>query len=1054
MARITLTPVGQDQPLTVPGGQAGGQAEEQAPTPTTGRGRIRLTPVGDASPAPQGDRPTIPARASSGGGSGESPLGDFAKGLVHGGTQGSGAMMGAAAGGVLGLATGPAAPVAFPVLSAAGYMIGNWAGSEAAGGLVGEESDAEKPLFHGGKVFGEIMGGVGSLPSIARRVQGALPDNWAGRFLTGLVDEAARGLTVSKKVPDIVGKKLGVSEVQLPTRFTLGETLAGGGAAIGATTAETLDPGDTTTRLLAEIGGGLAATQGNLTYIGSKVARRLTDFLKKQSTAGRRDVAADVLNRYVNDADEDPETVLELVRRGKAADEVAGEGLGPASTVASSPALQRLEADLGQHSPEFMANLTTQRRESLQTIGKAIAMLRGSGSPEALQTAVQMRYDMQEELIEGYLESARNRAADSARAMGGEDLVDAKGNIIPRKLQDMSTTVKESIDTHFAKLRETEEHLWTKAFEGKEAEQAVRKHMSIAYNDIRANRVASEMDIPATVSRRIAEVRDAEDVLRRANGEGNIDDGEFPPTAQEIAKAQDTLSVKRLMLTRSQLLADVRAALRKGDDNQAEIIGRMVDGVTEDLFQAGQVTKTRSVTYEGGRVVDVPVQASGRFAATTPVDQALAFTRAFKEVSARTFAGATREKDLTGALKMQPEMILRRSLASGQELGDLRMRQIREFLKFTPEQVGIMADEGFMDGGEALANVVSAQTNALRAAAYEAIGPDGQISVARMRSFLNRHRDSLADFPEVTEEISKALSSRESLKRFEARAKNFRKVRNQRFAKALGYDNVQGALLSAFSSRVNAVTQLDEIHKAAVKGGEEAMESMRYSMWDIVFARSKGPAGTYDTETFIRTLDSPISPGAPTLREYMTERNLMPPDVSSKLDELTAYANRILKAQGVQGGADPIPKPGILESMFVSIFGAEAAKRGFQAAQKIAGGSHTRVSSGPTLVLAHRGANALRSWLIKTPNAQLRVILQDALAGAPIREGAEPYSLLETLLEGPQSVRHAIRQTQRVNIYMWNAGLHSLENMSVDFASSIDTIPEQGVSESDTGSTP
>ena len=1060
MARITLTPVGQDQPLTVPGGQA---EPSRAPT---GQGRITLTPVGQDPVSESGTRPTIPARVPRGGEPELGPLGSLVKGLAHGGTRGSGSLAGAAIGGAAGLATGPLAPVAFPVLSAAGYMLGDWAGSQAAEGLVGEESDAESPLYHGGKVFGEVMGGVGTFPSIARRIQGALPDNWAGRFLTSMADEAARGIYLKKAVPEgatkmlpqAVVKKLGLDTPKyLPTRYTVGETLAGGGAAVGAVTAENLNPDNTALRLGAELAGGFLATQGSVTYIAAKGFKRLWDFGKRQTPGGRRDLASQVLHDYIEEAGEDPAKFQELLRRGRAAAEVVADaegGVSTASTLVDSPAMQKLEQSLGVHSPEFMAELTQKRRESLQALGRAVSMLRGSGSPEALQTAVQLRHDMQEELVEGYLESARNRAVEAARNIGGEDIVDAQGNLIPRKLQDLSKVVHESIDGHFTKLRDTEKHLWQEAFAGQEGNMAVRKHMSIAFNDIRANRVASEMDIPATVSRRIAEVRDAEDVLRRANGEGNIDAGEFPPTPQEIAKARDTLSVKRLLLTRTQLLADVRSALRKGDDNQAEIIGRMVDGVTEDLFQAGQVTKTRSVTYEGGKTVDTSVSAAGRFASATPVDQALAFTRAFKDVAARSFAGATRERDLTGALKLQPEMILRRSLASGKELGDVRMRQIRDFLKFTPEQLGIAADDGFMDGGTALANVVGAQTNALRAAAFEAIGPDGQISVARLRSFLNRHRDALADFPEVTEEIGKAVDAQGQLKRFEARAKNYRKARDQRFAKALGYDNVQGALLSAFSSRVNPITQLDEIHKAARKGGDAAMESMRFSMWDIVFARAKGPNGTYDMEKFARTLDSPIAPGAPTLREYMSDRDLLPGELSDRLDQMVTYANRILSTQRIPGGADPIPPPGILENMFVSVMGAELAKRGFQVAQRIMGGSGSQISGGPTLVLAHRGAQAMRKWLIATPTAHQRIILQDALAGAPLREGDEPFSLLEELLQEPASVRDAIKSVGRVNIYMWNAGLQSLSNLEVDFTTSIDTIPEPGVSDSDTGSTP
>ena len=971
------------------------------------------------------------------------PAGAFAGGLTRGSLETSSGYAGGAIGVAAGLATGPAAPVAVPVLGAAGAMIGSWIGSGAADSLVGEEDedDLGAPAYHTGRVMGDVLGGIGTLPSIARRVQGRLPDNWAGRFLTGLVDEAARGLTVAKEIPANIAKKLPFlgSAVSVPSRFTIQESITGAGAGVGAAVAEATDPGDALSRMTGEVLGGLAVSQGTPTLIAAKLTGRLANFLKKQTTTGRKDIVAETLQGYVEAAGENPEKLLELLQSGRAGTELIADFQqlpGTASTLTDSPALMQLEADIGKNAPLFMAEVSEQRRKSMQALGRTISMLRGSGSPEALDLAVQLRFDMQEELVAGYLEGGQKKALEAARKVG-KGLIDADGNVIPGKLQDVSKVAHDAVNEHFTKVREVEEGLWAKAFEGKENFTAVRKSMSAAYDDVLANRVASELDMPAKLKARMTEIRNAENTIRAAN-DPSID-VEIPEGV--LAKAQDTLSVKRLMLTRTQLLGEVRQAVQKGDNNTAELLGRIVDGVTKDLHATGVSSRVDTLDLPGGGSRTVRRTEKGQFTGATPYDKALAFSKAFKDASARTFAGAVRKKDLEGTNLIQPELLLRRSLASGKELGDVRMRQIREFMKFSPEQLGMAADAGTIDSTEALANVVQAQTDMLRTAAYAAVGRDGKVSAANLRSFLTKHNDALADFPEVKADVEGALAGQEMLKRFEARAKNYTKKRNQAFARSLGYDSAAGALVAAFKNRRNPVASLDQIVKSAKRGGDEAMESLRHSVWDLVFHRAKADGGGFDIETVAQTLDAPISPGSPTLREYMLSNDLIRPDVADRLDGAIEYARRILTSQQMRPQGEVIAPPGILENMFVSVFGAEGAKRGFQAVQRMTGNTGTQNAAGPTLVLAQRGSNAARGWLIATPHAHMKVMLQDALSGASLTEGGAPYSLLEELLKPTSSARAAMAQIRKVNIYMWNAGMHSVQ--SIDGSLEDDIMSEQ-----------
>ena len=129
---------------------------------------------------------------------------------------------------------------------------------------------------------------------------------------------------------------------------------------------------------------------------------------------------------------------------------------------------------------------------------------------------------------------------------------------------------------------------------------------------------------------------------------------------------------------------------------------------------------------------------TGQFATPTPLDDAMAFTKAFRDVAQRSFVGEIKETTQMGARRIPAELMLRRSLASGAELGNLRMREYESFLDFTPEQIGLAADDGAMAPVEAITKVVQAQSNMLRAAAFAAVKSDGSINKTSLDNFCVR----------------------------------------------------------------------------------------------------------------------------------------------------------------------------------------------------------------------------------------------------------------------------------------------------------------------------
>ena len=951
------------------------------------------------------------------------PLEHGGKGFARGALESVGMLAGGATGVAGGLGTAlavgaafpPAAPITMPLtfgLVAGGLTyLGQWAGSQAADVVVGKETDADRahPLYHGGRVLGEVAGGIGAFPSIARRVQGHIPGTRVGRFLEGMVNEAARGILVSH-----VSKK-GL-KVALPSRFIINETAAGAGAATASVISAVHDPDSDAKRAIAEIAGGVVGGSLLTARLYTALGGRLIKWLRKQSPSGRRSEASELLHAYVAEAGEDPEKLMKLIAQGKGAALTIAGMEGSTLPLHVSPVLQQLSADLGKHSSEYLARLGMQNTATLNGLSRAMLLLRADGSPEAMKLAMDMKHDTMEFILTRYVDNAKKRATKASSEIAGDDLLDEAGNIRLGKLEAMSAKADEVVTEHLDRMRSTEVELWTKAYEGTSGPIS-RKNMVVAYRDIVANRVADPgLDVPRTVLDRMENIIEARRIIGQAQKGGETN-------PKQLAAAIDMLSAKRLIRTKSQLLADMTKAAKAGDNNQAEMIGRLVQAVDDDLFAGGKTTRLSEVAAHGFGVETKGVRRAGdtgQFAPPTPLDDAISFTKAFRDVAQRSFIGEIKETTQMGARRIPAELMLRRSLASGAELGNLRMKEVREFLDFTPEQIGLAANDGAIAPVEAITKVVQAQSNMLRAAASVAVRSDGSISKVSLENFLRKNDSLLNEFPEVRQSIDNALSSDKELERFVARSKNYRKALDKRFATKSGQFSATGAVLAALNNR--NVHSLDALTTLAQRDGPEAVASMQHTLWNIVFERARDNKGGYNISNVMQSWATPIAPGRESLRDYMISRDLMSKELAGKMDQIFEYTRRVLSADDLRGVSDPLPKPGMMETLVTSVFGAEAAKRAFQMFQRAIAGDAGKVSSGPTLVLAARGAEAMRGMLVKLPNAKMRALLQDALAGEPITPGKAPYSLLEILLQGPTSPSDAIQNFRRVNIYMWNAG--------------------------------
>ena len=285
-------------------------------------------------------------------------------------------------------------------------------------------------------------------------------------------------------------------------------------------------------------------------------------------------------------AGENPEDLMKLIAQGKGAAMTIAGMESSTLPLHVSPVLQQMAADLGKHSSDYLARLGMQDKAALNGLSRAMLLLKADGSPEALKLAMEMKHDATDTLLTRYVETARKRATEASSKIAGDDLLDEGGNIRLGKLEAMSAKADEVVSEHLDRLRSTEVELWTKAYADTSGPVS-RKNMVVAYRDIVANRVADpELDVPRTVRDRMENIIEARRVIGQAQQGKEV-------SSELLASAMDTLSAKRLIRTKSQLLADMVKAARAGDNNQAEMIGRMVQAVDDDLFAGGKITRVR-----------------------------------------------------------------------------------------------------------------------------------------------------------------------------------------------------------------------------------------------------------------------------------------------------------------------------------------------------------------------------------------------------------------------------------------------------------------------------
>ena len=807
-----------------------------------------------------------------------------------------------------------------------------------------------------GYLFGEGAKANLGIPKVEALPSGLRPYGYAGEFLGGGLAPAAAPLVAARLgarlPPSMVGKFLNRivdMAAKAPGTFAVSEAggLIVGGVAGGV--AEEYAPGNAAVRIPAEIAGGFLSPSRWIPYLAKGTLDFGKQALRSLSPAARETEAGRIIQDIVKQSGEDPVLLARLLRAHGFGDEL-DVGLTSAQKT-GSPALAAFEAKLAGEDARFGADAEKSANAALKSITDMLVVLRGTGDPAALVEAGKLQQLRFRTLLASRVDRAEREALDAASRISADT---------PAAKSELSRVANAALDNAMSESRAVETELW----------EAVRK------------------DVPAATTmivKKLGEIRAgmlAREVLP------DIAEG----TVNDFVAAGGRSTSGELILFRGRMLALARQAGGQGSTNDARIYGELAEAALDDLDRMA----AHPAFGAFGKVAD-------------GYNEARTFSREFNDVFTRTFTGKALASDTKGASRIPPELMLKRALATGEEAGALRFKELEEATRFLPARS--------LGGPEAADNVetmLDAQQRVLRLAAAEAIDQNtGQVSPTRLAKIIYDNGELLDRFPAAKNDLVSALTAQNKLDDIDRIAKGISRVADQQaaFARVAKFENASDAVKSAIAPGAKApLEEMDNMVKVAQRGGPDAVEGLRAAIWEHSIRSATGPDGAIDMARIGQELFKPIRPGQPSLMDIMTNSGAMTPEARTQTEILLTEAIKIVEVMGARPTTEAMESlSGGLADLVIRITGAR-----FGSALGAGGGS------GNSLIAAAAGVKAAKNVFNNVPWAKTMDLLVEA--------GRDPLFMAMLLEKPPRAAAESIQLMGQIHAYLFSAGLTALDD--------------------------
>lgn len=856
--------------------------------------------------------------------------GEAVAGAVTGAGFMAGGVAGAKIGATAGALTGPAAPVMAPALGATGFVVGGVAGA-LAGDLatrpvrdilaekgyiypsIQEAPEFVRPYLYGAQSLGGSAAGIGAMNVLAQSSLRMRP-SWVGRQVNSYLD-------AFKQRTAFVNTR---------------EAVAATGAAVGVTTtALTTRSDDWGTLLAGEIaGGGLLGN--SFTWMAADWAnRQFARVAKRFSSSAQETEAGRLLAAQITKYGGDP--VQTIAALEAVAEDLAGL---PPALAADSPGLRAVQNLIMATNPEAASNINQMTTGWFEAQTKVVFALRQLGNPQDLRLAAQLENDLMAQYVDTAIDAARESVAVTMSRLPAMDGLEREA---------VGVALYDELIALNKRAKDVERSLWA------QVDRNIPARTDLFLEGLAAVQGGMNRDIlkaesnpalKAFISRLRGEAptATADDLLA---GIPDADDPALREFLGGILETAEPPMVWELQQMRSYVLDLQRAT------------------------SAGQTPNSVMTRYYG-EVADLlltQIQASLPEGVDAAYDTARAYTKAYHETFSQTFVGDAAVRNREGAAFLSPELMIDYATVGRAGKTALRFEEMRKAMDFLPGR-------GIADPENTTA-VIDMQNRILRSFAADTTDAAGRISRNKAEKFLSDYASTLAFFPDVDQDLRKALESTEALEALQGRFQLQQKERDalMGLGRILEVDNPATTIGGALTSDT-PITQF----RALVREVSDALPpGQRDAFFPSVLDWARG---VNDDLPLTAVLDNLLQPmgkynrqaGAPSPVDVMVQENLLPDwgadflrKTQARVSEVTARA-----ADPTITGTDIVPET-IWDALIVANLRFAGAALGTAAR----GGMTSNAGMG--LQAAQQGSNLIQRVFDKLPRqAQMNLITRAA----------------------------------------------------------------------------
>ena len=894
--------------------------------------------------------------------------GTIAKGTAAGALRDAPVVAGALSGFKLGMPlAAKAAPVmgpfagAIPLFTTAvGGFLGYQAGQAAESVIPGETDPRLFPYREGGKTFGSS---IATAPAAFFLPTAGPTAGRVAKFVSGMGETARRS----------------------PGVFMATEGLTATGMGLAGGAAEAYRPGQEGVRFGAEMGAAVL-TPTKLLLSGVDLAKTGLSSIKSgiggRSAATERK-ATNLLLDALNKSGEDPEALIKALRAqlpGTVPSPTSGQKTG-------SQALMDLEASLGNHRAQFGGETAQQGRTAFLAYQELVGKLQELGDPQALRIAAELQKKRFDNMIETRLSLADANAAGKIAKITKDT---------PEARKQIGQLVKNETELALAEARDVESQLWSSALESltKPTKSTVVKKVEAGWDRFRDRPVFKSYNEQVITAPKLVPSATAESFLNRASEMGPALFDEIPSQVRKIMESfgVDQAAVTRfrngklsddylqngqvpslfmpkvkeqpvqdLVNYRSTLLKMARDAAGSGDPNKASFFSSMADGMMRDLD-----------------TLQDPMY-----------DQARQFSRSLNDVFTRTYANTVTAVSKAGKDRVPPETLVMTAFSGNADQTAQRMKEIEDAVGFMRTQYREVVKQFGFDSPQAqqllplaraattnVASVRDAHMRVLRLAAANSVKTRfdektgtyvQKVDLGALTTFAKQNAPMLEKMGLMGELRDAAHASNLLTQVANENSALSKAAKNQSaFSQLLTAESPTAVIADSLNGRfpVRSVNGLVDLAK---KGGPEALDGLKSSLFDYAYTKANGYSGKFSPEGYATALFEPLGRNQPSLVNIMRSNGLMTLQEMSNLKKLitpmvrieTAIKNNIPFEDVIQG-ADAVTDLGL--RVLGSQIGTAAAP------------------GGPgSLIAASAGSKAVRQIFDALPNATVRAILENAV---------------------------------------------------------------------------